>query len=140
MARSARVWDVTGMVDFESLADRLAGGGQSLAQSLAQALAQSLGTAARGEARRVLDVLVERGDLSLAEADEIETAVAGAAETQRRWIDENVLSPLGRALRGVANSAAPSAESGALHDRLAAIEARLERIERALAKRDDTKR
>ena len=128
MDRPACVWDVPGMVDFESLARRLAGGGQSLAAG------------ARGEARRVLDVLVERGDLSRAEADEIETAVAGAAETQRRWVDENVLSPLGRALRGVAKAATPSAGDGALHDRLAAIEARLERIERALAKRDDTKR
>jgi hypothetical protein len=128
MELCARVWDVTGMVDFESLARRLAGG------------AQSLGEGARGEARRVLDVLVERGDLSRAEADEIETAVAGAAETQRRWVDENVLSPLGRALRGVAKAAAPAAGSGALHDRLAAIEARLERIERALARRDDAKR
>lgn len=131
MDLSARVWDVTGMVDFESLARRLAGGGQSLAQSL--------GAGARGEARRVLDVLVERGDLSRAEADEVETAVAGAAETQRRWVDENVLSPLGRALHGVAKAAAPGAGDGALHDHLAAIEARLERIERALAKRDDTK-
>ena len=128
MELCARVWDVTGMVDFESLARRLAGG------------AQSLGEGARGEARRVLDVLVERGDLSRAEADEIETAVAGAAETQRRWVDENVLSPLGRALRGMATAAAPAAGSGALHDRLAAIEARLERIERALARRDDAKR
>ena len=128
MELCARVWDVTGMVDFESLARRLAGG------------AQSLGEGARGEARRVLDVLVERGDLSRAEADEIETAVAGAAETQRRWVDENVLSPLGRALRGVAKAAVPAAGSGALHDRLAAIEARLERIERALARRDDAKR
>jgi len=119
------------MVDFESLARRLTGGGQSLAQSL--------GAGARGEARRVLDVLVERGDLSRAEADEIETAVAGAAETQRRWVDENVLSPLGRALRGVAKTAAPGAGNDALHDRLAAIEVRLERIERALAKRDDPK-
>jgi hypothetical protein len=128
----ARVWDVTGMVDFESLARRLAGGGQSFAQSF--------GAGASGEARRVLDVLVERGDLSRTEADEIETAVACAAEAQRRWVDENVLSPLGRALRGVAKAAAPGAGDGALHDRLAAIEARLERIERALAKRDDTKR
>lgn len=128
MELCARVWDVTGMVDFESLARRLAGG------------AQSLGEGARGEARRVLDVLVERGDLSRAEADEIETAVAGAAETQRRWVDEKVLSPLGRALRGMATAAAPAAGSGALHDRLAAIEARLERIERALARRDDAKR
>ncbi len=124
----ARVWDVTGMVDFESLARRLAGG------------AQSLGEGARGEARRVLDVLVERGDLSRAEADEIETSVAGAAETQRRWVDDNVLSPLGRALRGVAKAAAPSAALDTVQDRLAAIEARLERIERALAKRDEAKR
>jgi len=131
MDLSARLWNVTCMVDFESLARRLAGGGQSLAQSL--------GAGARGEARRVLDVLVERGDLSRAEADEIETAVAVAAETQRRWVDENLLSPLGRTLRGVAKAAAPGAGDGALHDRLAAIEARLERIERALAKRDDPK-
>ena len=132
MDLSARLWNVTCMVDFESLARRLAGGGQSLAQSL--------GAGARGEARRVLDVLVERGDLSRAEADEIETAVAGTAETQRRWVDENVLLPLGRALHGVAKTAAPGAGDRALHDRLSAIEARLERIERALAKRDDTKR
>jgi len=127
MDLTARLRDVTGMVDFESLARRLAGG------------AQSLGEGARGEARRVLDVLVERGDLSRAEADEIEAAVVVAAETQRRWVDENVLSPLGRALRGVAKTAAPGAGGNALHDRLAAIEVRLERIERALAKRDDPK-
>jgi len=136
MDPSARVWDVPGMVDFESLARSLAGGGQSLANSLAQ----SLGPGGRGEARRVLDVLVERGDLSRAEADEIETAVAGAAETQRRWVDENVIAPLGRALRGVAKAAAPGAGSDALHDRVAAIEERLERIERALTARDEAKR
>ena len=127
MDRPARLRDVPGMVDFESLARRLAGG------------AQSLGAGARGEARRVLDVLVERGDLSRAEADEIEAAVADAAETQRRWVDANLLSPLGRALRGVAKAAAPAARNDALVDRLAAIEVRLERIERALAKRDDPK-
>jgi polyhydroxyalkanoate synthesis regulator phasin len=127
MDRPARLRDVPEMVDFESLARRLAGG------------AQSLGAGARGEARRVLDVLVERGDLSRAEADEIEAAVADAAETQRRWVDENLLSPLGRALRGLAKAAAPAARSEALLDRLAAVEARLERIERALAQRDDAK-
>ena len=127
MDRPARLRDVPGMVDFESLARRLAGG------------AQSLGAGARGEARRVLDVLVERGDLSRADADEIEAAVADAAETQRRWVDANLLSPLGRALRGVAKAAAPAARNDALVDRLAAIEVRLERIERALAERDDPK-
>jgi polyhydroxyalkanoate synthesis regulator phasin len=127
MDRPARLRDGTGMVDFESLARRFAGG------------AQSLGAGARGEARRVLDVLVERGDLSRTEADEIEAAIADAAETQRRWVDENLLSPLGRALRGVARAAAPGARNDALLDRLAAIEVRLERIERALAKRDDAK-
>ena len=112
------------MVDFEAFARRLAGG------------AQSLGEGARGEARRVLEVLVERGDLSRAEAEEIEAAVAGAAESQRRWLDETVLAPLGRALRGVARAAAPAAGEASLADRLSAIEARLERIERAL-RRDD---
>mgnify|MGYP006317484309 FL=1 len=128
MDRPARLRDGTGMVDFESLARSFAGG------------AQSLGAGARAEARRVLDVLVDRGDLSRAEADEIEAAIADAAETQRRWVDENLLSPLGRALRGVARAAAPGARNDALLDRLAAIEARLEGIERALAKRDDAKR
>lgn len=123
----ARLRDVTGMVDFESLARRLVGG------------AQSLGEGALGEARRVLDVLVERGDLSRAEADEIEAVVAGAADTQRRWVAENLLSPLGRALRGFAKTVAPSGGNDVLLDRLAAIEVRLERIERALAKRDDPK-
>jgi len=128
MDRPARLRDGTGMVDFESLARRFAGG------------AQSLGAGARGEARRVLDVLVARGDLSRTEADEIEAAIADAAERQRRWVDENLLSPLGRALRGVARGAAASgARNGALLDRLAAIEVRLERIERALAMRDDAK-
>jgi hypothetical protein len=112
------------MVDFEALARRLAGG------------AQSLGEGARGEARRVLEVLVERGDLSRAEADEIEAAVANAAESQRRWLDETVLAPLGRALRGVAKAAAP-AGGDSIAQRLAAIEARLDAIERALSRRDE---
>ena len=123
MDRLARVWDVTGMVDFESLARRIAGG------------TRSLGEGARGEARRVLDVLVERGELSRAEADEIEAAVANAAESQRRWLDETVLAPLGRALRGVV---APSGDAS-LSARLAAIEARLERIEAELGRRDEAK-
>ena len=114
------------MVDFEALARRLAGG------------AQSFGEGARGEARRVLEVLVERGDLSHAEAEEIEAAVASAAEAQRRWLDETVLAPFGRALRGVARAAAPAAGDVSLSARLAAIEARLDAIERALTRRGDT--
>jgi hypothetical protein len=120
MDRPARVWDVTGMVDFEALARRIVGG------------ALSVGDGARGEARRVLEVLVERGDLSRAEADEIETAVANAAESQRRWLDESVLAPLGRALRGAARPAGDDPVSA----RLAAIESRLDRIERKLGQRD----
>jgi hypothetical protein len=80
----------------------------------------------------VLEVLVERGDLSRAEADEIETAVANAAESQRRWLDESVLAPLGRALRGAARPAGDDPVSA----RLAAIESRLDRIERKLGQRD----
>jgi hypothetical protein len=118
---------VASMVDFEALARRLVGG------------AQSLGEGARGEARRVLEVLVERGDLSRVEADEIEAAVANAAESQRRWLDETLLAPLGRALRGVAKAAAPAAGGDeSLGARLAAIERRLEAIERAL-RRDEPK-
>ena len=90
--------------------------------------AQGIGEGARSEARRVLDVLVERGDLSRSEAQEIESHVAAAADAHRRWLGERVLEPLGRALE--------AANGGAgLDRRLAAIEERLARIE-ALAARD----
>jgi polyhydroxyalkanoate synthesis regulator phasin len=80
----------------------------------------------------VLDVLVERGDLSRAEADELERGVAQAAESQGRWIDERVLAPLRNALRG----ASTPAGAGGIEARLTALEERLARIEAALASRD----
>ena len=77
------------------------------------------------------------GDLLRAEADEIERGVARAAESQGRWVDERVLTPLRNALRA---AAAPAA-AGGIAERLAAIEARLDRIEAALASRErDTER
>jgi polyhydroxyalkanoate synthesis regulator phasin len=103
-------------MDASSLVRLLARGGQGFAEG------------ARSEARRVLEVLVERGDLSRAEAEQIEAGVAEAAETQRRWLDERVLGPLGRALRSAGGASD-------LDSRLAAIEERLARIEAALAKR-----
>ncbi|RIK98604.1 MAG: hypothetical protein DCC71_20860 [Proteobacteria bacterium] len=103
-------------MDFEQMVRWLARGGRSLTES------------ARGEARRVLDVLIERGDLSRAEADEIEAGVAGAAEQQRRWIEERVLGPLARRLG--------AGGAGGVEARLAAIEERLARIEAALSLRE----
>jgi polyhydroxyalkanoate synthesis regulator phasin len=97
----------------------------AILESLARLLAhgsESVRDGARAEAQRVLDVLVERGDLSRAEAERMEDAVESAA----RGLDEQVLAPLGRALR----------PGGAVADRLAAIEERLARIEAALANRE----
>ncbi len=94
---------------------------ESLARLLAHGSA-SVRDGARAEAERVLEVLVERGDLSRAEADRIEDAVEAAAQ----GLDEQVVAPLTRALR----------PGGAVADRLAAIEERLARIEAALASRD----
>jgi polyhydroxyalkanoate synthesis regulator phasin len=106
----------------------------SLAQMLARG-AHGASDGARREARRVLDVLVERGDLSRAEADEIEAAVARAADTHRRWLDETVLAPLARTLRGFAGAGASGLDA-----RLAALEERLARIEAWLAVRVDEKK
>ena len=104
-------------MDLEALTRWLARGGRAV------------GEGARGEARRVLAVLVERGDLSRAEADEIEAGIGQAADTHQRWLDERVLGPLGRGLRAATGTSGVDA-------RLAAIEARLARIEAALSLRD----
>ena len=121
MAGAAAVRDVEGM-DLDSLARLLARGPRGASEG------------ARTEARRVLDVLVERGDLSRAEADEIEAAVAQAADTHRRWIDESVLAPLGRTLRGFTGTSATGLDA-----RLAKLEERLARIEQWLAERSEPK-
>jgi polyhydroxyalkanoate synthesis regulator phasin len=97
----------------------------SLARLLAHG-SESVRDGARAEAQRVLDVLVERGDLTRAEADEIQATVAGAAQR----LETEVLAPIGRALR----------PDGSIAERLAAIEERLARIETALAGRDRTGR
>ena len=122
MAGGGGVRDVARM-DLDSLARLLTRGTQGASEG------------ARREARRVLDVLVERGDLSRAEADEIEAAVAQAADTHRRWLDESVLAPLGRTLRGFAGAGAAGVDA-----RLAKLEERLARIEEWLAARVDEKK
>ena len=97
----------------------------SLARLLAHGT-ESVRDGARAEAQRVLDVLVERGDLTRAEADDLQAAVGTAAQR----LEDEVLAPLGRALR----------PDGSVAARLAAIEERLARIESALADRDRTGR
>lgn len=77
----------------------------------------------------MLAVLVERGDLSADEAHRIEAGIVDATETHRRWIEERVVAPLGRILRGAAGN-------GDLEARLAAMEERLARIEAVLTGRD----
>lgn len=97
----------------------------TILESLARLIAQgtdSVREGARTEARRVLDVLVERGDLSRAEADEIQAAVGNAAQS----IEDQVFAPIGRALQ----------PDDTISKRLTAIEERLARIESALASRD----
>jgi len=96
--------------------------------------------AARGEARRILDELVARGDLSRAEADEALARVQEAVDANRRWLDERVVSPLRDALRGAGGAlrralddeARPGGRREDLLGRLAALEARLARVEARL--------
>lgn len=124
LAPAGGVRDVPAMADLDALSRWLARG----ARSVADALAESAGDGARAEAQRALDVLRERGDLSGAEAARLEAAVADAALTQARWVDERVLAPLARAVRSARGEDAVIA-------RLEALEARLDRLERALARR-----
>ena len=130
MARFPALWDASRMADLEALVRLLTRGAE----------------AARGEASRILDELVARGDLSRAEADETLARVQEAVDANRRWLDERVVSPLRDALRGAggalrrvlddaahpreARSDAPEGE--ALRTRLAALEARLARVEARL--------
>lgn len=114
------------MADLGSIARLLAHGGSTLAE------------AAREEARRVLGELVARGDLGRDEAAEIEAAVLEATEAHRRWLDERVVGSLRGVWRGVLDAvgragAGARPDDGALGERVAAIEDRLGRIERALA-------
>jgi len=96
--------------------------------------------AARGEASRILDELVARGDLSRVEADEALARVQEAVEVNRRWLDERVVSPLRDALRGAGGAlrrvlddpAHPGGRREELLARLAALEARLARVEARL--------
>jgi polyhydroxyalkanoate synthesis regulator phasin len=97
---------------------------------------------AREDARRVLDELVARGDLSREEALEIEAAVLDAVEANRRWLDERLVTPLRGVVTGAAQAigralaeAAPRGGSAAVADRLEALERRLARLEELLARR-----
>jgi hypothetical protein len=107
------------VADFEALVRLLARGADS----------------ARGEARRVIDELVERGDLGREEAAAIEAAVADAVEANRRWLGERVVGPLRGAARGAAEAvgrALGEAGSAEVLARLDAIEGRLAALERRL--------
>lgn len=86
--------------------------------------------AARAEARRILDELVERGDVGAGEAAEIERAVHEAVEANRRWLDARVVGPVRRA----AERLVAASREGELAPRLDALAARLEAIETRLAR------
>jgi len=124
MARFPALWDASRMADLEALVRLLTRGAE----------------AARGEARRILDELVARGDLSRAEADEALARVQEAVDANRRWLDERVVSPLRDALRGAGGAlrraldeeARPGGRREDLLARLAALEARLARVEARL--------
>jgi polyhydroxyalkanoate synthesis regulator phasin len=88
MARLPTLWDASRMADLDALVRLLTRGAD----------------AARGEARRILDELVARGDLSRAEADEALARVQEAVEVNRRWLDERVVSPLRDVLRGAGDA------------------------------------
>src|SRR5262249_41706225 len=124
MARFPALWDASRMADLEALVRLMTRGAE----------------AARGEARRILDELVARGDLSRAEADEALARVQEAVDANRRWLDERVVSPLRDALRGAGGAlrraldeeARPGGRREDLLARLAALEARLARVEARL--------
>ncbi|HTY18015.1 MAG TPA: hypothetical protein VMH82_09830 [Myxococcota bacterium] len=99
--------------------------------------------AARGEASRILDELVARGDLSRAEADLALERVREAVEANRRWLDERVVAPLRDALRGAGGALRRALDEAprdggpredALLARFAALEERLARVEARLAR------
>ena len=91
---------------------------------------QSSADALRADARRALDELVARGDLSAEEARALEEGVAGALERSHAFVSTNVLAPL-RAVLG--SLGAPGARDAELSARLDALDERLARIERRLA-------
>ena len=93
----------------------------------------------REDARRALHELVSRGDLSAEEAQALESAVTEAIDRSTSFVSENVLTPLRAVAEGLGTLATPAAGAGdeALRERLDALDARLERIERQLAARGD---
>ena len=96
----------------------------------------------RADARRALETLTRRGDLSDEEARAIAEAVETSIEQSTRFVGENVIGPLQSLLQNVAataTGAAAGAEapvSEELLRRLDDISARLERLERRLDTRD----
>ncbi len=88
---------------------------------------------AQHEARRILDELIARGDLSDEEAAEIELAVQEAVASHRRFFRESVLSPL-RGAWNAWNAREPAGAGGLdeVLERLSDLSARLERLEREM--------
>ncbi len=95
---------------------------------------------AQHEARRILDELIARGDLSDEEAAEIELSVQEAVASHRRFFRESVMAPLrgawgawnGREAAGGPREAGGASELGEVLARLSDISERLERLEREM--------
>jgi len=108
------------VLDFTAFADLLLRGAES----------------ARRDARRIVDELRERGDLSAEEADALEEAVGRAASAGPGLLFDALASPLRRALsmlRVLGNPGEDVASAGAeVDERFASLDARIAELEARL--------
>lgn len=93
---------------------------------------------AREDARRIARELLARGDVRPEEAEALEQGVAEAVEAGRRVVETRLLQPLSELAAGLLREL----RGGARDDtrvlaRLEALDARLARVERRLAREDE---
>ncbi|MCA9772170.1 MAG: hypothetical protein KC466_07155 [Myxococcales bacterium] len=90
--------------------------------------------AAREAAEQAVATLVERGDVSREEAAEIQKEVLEAIETNRAFLEENVVSPLRALAAGIASALggadARDAERREILAKLAELSDKIDRLER----------
>lgn len=95
--------------------------------------------AAKETAEQVVAKLVERGDLARDEAQEIEKQVLEAIESNRAFLEDNVVRPLRTLAGGIAAAlgagAARDAEREEILQRIAELSEKIDRLERRGAPR-----